>query len=449
MTALTETVESPPIWFVGASFRRTDDQTSRFLSEGIWELNNPTDQEAALVKSMRAGDRIAIKAAYTRKHGLPFDNHGHTVSVMAIKATGTVTDNLGDGERVRVRWTTTHPIGEWYFFTYRPTIWRVLPGDWMTDGLIAFAFEGKPQDTERFRNEPYWRERFGSAATDKQRFGWTNFYEAVAEKLLAYKDDRQALVRDIQGISLRVEGLGHLAEDQYVGGGTGFVKDICPFTTMGLFNRGIKDSNRKIIAAELAKLLGVEEAVPETFEGIPVLNNMKSWYFPFEASRRADHIDRLWTVFAAAMRFADSDNEEDRLQFAEAFDHVNGLPNVAWNLTFGLYWIRPWSFLSLDHKSQVYLTHKLELPLGLNGPKRRCNAADYRAVMDTLEPRFQESSYPVHSYPELSIEAWLYDHTGDVNVDPDREVQPSVAPIVPYAVDDILSPDNSGRGRLR
>ena len=112
MTALTETMESPTSWFVGASFGCTDDQTSRFLSEGIWELKNPTDQDAVLVKSMSAGDRIAIKAAYTRKHSLPFDNRGHTVSVMAIKATGTVTDNLGDGERVRVSWTTTHPIGE-------------------------------------------------------------------------------------------------------------------------------------------------------------------------------------------------------------------------------------------------------------------------------------------------------------------------------------------------
>ena len=309
----------------------------------------------------------------------------------------------------------------------------------MTDGLIAFAFEGKPQDTERFCNEPYWRERFGSAATGKRRFGWTNFYEAIAEKLLACKDNRQALVKGIQKISLRVEGLGHLAQDQYAGGGTGFVKDICPFTTMGLFNRGIKDSNRKVIAAELAELLGVEEAVPETFEGIPVLNNLKSWYFPLETSREADHIDRLWTVFAAAIRFADSDDAEARPQFAKAFDHVNDLPNVAWNLTFGLYWIRPWSFLSLDQSSRGYLTHKLGLPLGLNGPKRGCNAADYCAAMDTLEPRFQESSYPVHSYPELSIEARLYSPpaSGDSPPAPDDD-DPTAAPIVPYAVDDIL-----------
>ncbi len=153
-------------------------------------------------------------------------------------------------------------------------------------------------------------------------------------------------------------------------------------------------------------------------------------------------------MFAAAIRFADSDDDDEtRLQFAEAFDHVNGLPNVAWNLTFGLYWIRPWSFLSLDHNSQVYLTHKLGLSLGLNGPKRRCNAADYCAAMDTLEPLFRESSYPVHSYPALSIEARIYrsptkeladDHTGDVNVDAAGEAASSVAPIVPYAVDDIL-----------
>ena len=69
--------------------------------------------------------------------------------------------------------------------------------------------------------------------------------------------------------------------------------------------------------------------------------------------------------------------------------------------------------------------------------------------MDTLEPRFQEASYPVHSYPELSLEAWRYrDPTGETSTDKvadasdaadgdeeddDREVRPA-----PYAVDDIL-----------
>ena len=50
-----------------------------------------------LVKSIQPGDRIAIKSTYTRKHDLPFDSRGQTVSVMAIKAIGEVTENQGDG----------------------------------------------------------------------------------------------------------------------------------------------------------------------------------------------------------------------------------------------------------------------------------------------------------------------------------------------------------------
>lgn len=54
------------------------------------------------MKSIQIGDRIAIKSSYTRKHDLPFDNQGQTVSVMAIKAIGTVKENLGDGRTLKV-----------------------------------------------------------------------------------------------------------------------------------------------------------------------------------------------------------------------------------------------------------------------------------------------------------------------------------------------------------
>jgi 5-methylcytosine-specific restriction protein B len=436
-------------WFVGASFGGTNDQTQRFLAEQMWEVKNPTDKESALVRSMQPGERIAIKASYTRKHGMPFDNRGRSVSVMGIKAVGTILSNPQDGERVQVEWQSVDPVREWFFYTYRATIWRVVPGEWMTDALIAFAFETKQQDVERFRNAPYWREQFGSAAPDKQRFSWTKFYEAIADKLLTYRNNRAALAEGIREISLRVDGLGHLAEDKYADGTTGFVKDICPFTTMGLFNRGIKDSNRKIIATELAKFLGVDEPVPETFEGIPLLNNLKSWYFPFEVDRESDHIDSLWGVFAAGIAYADTDDGRAREEFAKAFDGANGRRGVAWNLTFGLYWVRPWAFLSLDQNSQVYVGKKLGISIGLHGPKRRCSSEDYLAVMDVLEPRFQEASYPVHSYPELSLEAWMYKDptdeaspvgeadTSDADAAEPEDVHVAV-PIVPYSVDDIL-----------
>ena len=122
---------------------------------------------------------------------------------------------------------------------------------------------------------------------------------------------------------MRIEGIGHL-QDQYVDGTKGFVRDICPFTTMGLFNRGHTDAKRKTIATELGKLLGVEEAVPDSFDGIPLLNLQSSWFFPFEKDREPDHINALWNVFEAAIKFADSDDDGARAEFAKAFDAANG-----------------------------------------------------------------------------------------------------------------------------
>jgi 5-methylcytosine-specific restriction enzyme B len=443
-------------WFVGASYGGTDDQSPRFLANGIWEVDAPTDKERALVNAMSIGDRIAIKATYVRKHGLPFDNRDHPVSVLAIKAVGTITGNPRDGERVEVKWNAVDPPREWYFYTYRGTIWRVLPGEWTADGLIAFAFDNKSQDIDRFRDAPFWRDRFGTTASSDERFAWTRFYEAIATALLKFRTNRAALVDGLKDISARVEGLGHL-RDQLRDGTEGFVRDICPFTTIGLVNRGLTPSKRKAIAGELAKFLGVDVPPPGAFEGVPLLDLRNSWFFPYEKDREKGHIDSLWSVFAAAIDFADSDTDTSRAQFAKAFDDANGRLFVAWNLTFGLYWIRPWSFVTLDAKSQVYLTKKLRVPIGLHGPKNRCNSGDYLTLMDLLESRFQESDYPVHSYPELSFAAWQYkDPTASEPVPGgkgkgeeeeggagdegggEKGDEQGVEPLVPYSVDDIV-----------
>lgn len=448
MGRMNEQDGSRATWFVGATYDGTEDQTPRFVAEGIWE-NGYQDKYLDLVQSMRRGDRIAIKSSYTRKHGLPFDNQGQVVSVMAIKATGTIAENLNDGRRVRVSWTKTEPVREWYFFTHRGTVWRVTPGDWAADSLISFTFDGAAQDIDTFRNAPEWRQRFGSITREEHRFAWTKFYETVADKLLSFKRDRAPLLAGLREISSRVEGLSYLDQDRYADGRSGFLRDICPFTVMGTFNRGTTTANRKAIAAELARLLLVDEPAPETFEGIPVLNNFKSWFFPREVNRSSDHIPGLWDVFSAAIKLADANDRSDeaRSEFTAAFDAANGKPQVGWNLTIGFYWIRPWFFPSLDTNSQRYISKRLQIPIGRHGPRDRCNAADYLAVMDAVEPRFQEGSYPVHSYPELSLEAWRYQEpTGqtvggdDHSVDDDAsEISRQVPPLIAYAAEDIIN----------
>jgi 5-methylcytosine-specific restriction protein B len=108
-------------WFAGASWNKTDDQMPRFLTEGIWE-NGYEDQFSELVRRMKPGDRIAIKASFVRTRGLPFDVGGKPVSVMRIKATGIVLGNANDGKRVTVAWDPLVAPRDWYFYTYRTTV---------------------------------------------------------------------------------------------------------------------------------------------------------------------------------------------------------------------------------------------------------------------------------------------------------------------------------------
>ncbi|KFF32090.1 AAA family ATPase [Pseudomonas plecoglossicida] len=439
-------------WFVGASYGSKDDQMPRFLEKGIWE-NGYDDKLLDIVRAMQPGERIAIKAAYTRKHGLPFDNRGRTVSVMGIKAIGTITENLNDGKRVKVDWAQAGPVREWYFYTHRGTVWRVQPGDWMNDALIAFAFDSVPQDVDRFRNEPFWRERYGTISSEKQRFAWTDFYEAVAEKLLAYKEDRTPLIEGIHEIASRVPGLTYL-QDKFPDGTSGPLRDICPFTAMGTFNRSMTDANRKSIAGELAKLLGVTVPVPPSFEGIPVLNNQRSWFFSYADKRGAGDIDALWHVFAAASKLEESDQPEDRDTFIQAYDVATQVWGVAWNLSTGLYWAHPWDFLTLDSQSRRYINKRLGLSVEITGQQGPCDGRAYLKLLDNLRSRFSEDDYPVHSFPDLSLASWMYKDpvdesvsTGDGSSTATEEQQAEggvheafqvAAPIVPYSVEDIL-----------
>jgi hypothetical protein len=58
---------------------------------------------------------------------------------------------LGMGSSSRSIGHRTSPLREWYFFTNRATVCCVEPGTWKNDELIAFAFDHKPQDIERFQ----------------------------------------------------------------------------------------------------------------------------------------------------------------------------------------------------------------------------------------------------------------------------------------------------------
>ncbi len=152
-------------WFVGV-MTSEGDHFDEWVKERVWqhkfsESDNPAIYEQ--VKSMTVGDRIVVKAACTKKNGLPFNINGGVVSVNKIKAYGTIIENPGDGQRVKVHWEKVFsPFKEWYFYTSFPTLWKLVrkESDWMTGALLDFVFNDVPQDYSRFLAHPYWMEKY-------------------------------------------------------------------------------------------------------------------------------------------------------------------------------------------------------------------------------------------------------------------------------------------------
>lgn len=435
-----------PIWFVGAQWDG-EDQMTRFIAEGIW-ANGYHDKYQSEVKAMRPGDRIVIKSSYTRKHGLPFEGNGHFASVMAIKATGTITENLGDGRTVHVDWKPVKEYREWYFYTSQKTVWKIQADKWTSKGLVDFTFNEVPQEYDRFRNAPYWRERFGDQAKETL-FPWTTFYEEFAEKLLEFKDDRSPLIAGIKELGTRNDKLSYLT-DQFDDDSSGLMRDICPFTFMGIFNRSITSENRTVLAQELGKIIGVELDAPTSFESIPVLNNQKSWFFGWQKLRKPDDIDHLWDVFAAARHFTQSDDPYARLVFINAFDSALNVKQTAWNLTTGLFWSNPWDFATLDGQSRAYISDKLGMPVPRNTKKFPYDGDNYLKLIDALSQRFEEDDYPVHNFPELSYRAYEAsaedpafvedpeDPAGDLIDQSEDEGAITAPPPDPYSIKDLM-----------
>ena len=150
-------------WFVGAIWGRTDDQTERFYSEGIWQTG-PRSKIIEAVARMKPGDRIAIKSSFVKKYGLPFENQDKPVSCMRIKAIGTVTETTTDGRTVKVDWQRLNEPKEWYFYTYRVTFVEADASDEFARRLIQFAFGDHKQDYEYWLRQPYWVKRYSAPA---------------------------------------------------------------------------------------------------------------------------------------------------------------------------------------------------------------------------------------------------------------------------------------------
>lgn len=124
------------------------------------------------------------------------------------------------------------------------------------------------------------------------RFTWIPYFKEFAEKLVKFRHDRQPLLKSIY--NKRDELYACYLHDE--GGLNDLFTDIDPFSVFGLFNRGIRHENRINSTKAFKELLDISSDIPTDFEGVPIMNNQKSYFFGYKSRRGRKDIDNLWSL---------------------------------------------------------------------------------------------------------------------------------------------------------
>lgn len=219
------------------------------------------------------------------------------------------------------------------------------------------------------------------------RFSWIPFYTEFADKLLAFKDDRQALLDIVYGIDNKLV--------KYISGKEGMrVADVDPFTVIGIFNRGLTSQNRIDIAEYFKKELEIKAALPNDFDGIPVVSLVKANFF--YRDKINEDVQTLWDVFEAALM-------GDEAKLATSMNEALSHHGVKWNLTMGLYWIRPNDYIALDENNRNYLPQ-----IGINVFKDKdLNAENYLSLLENVKQAIAQRTIKETCIPEISYNAWF------------------------------------------
>ena len=220
------------------------------------------------------------------------------------------------------------------------------------------------------------------------KFTWIPFYKEFAEKLLNYRNDRKSLLKMIY--DHREQFLANYLHDQ--DGGDDLCPDIDPFTTMGLFNRGIKLNNRIKSTSLFKSLMGIVADIPSDFVGIPILNNQKSHFFGFRKHRKDSDIENLWALFEKVVKNEDFETEYNRVieQYL-----------IKVNITMALFWIRPEDFLAFDSTNRKYIKNQY----GIDLPKRAPKYNEYMSILNDIKQKMKSNIINEKSFYELSANA--------------------------------------------
>lgn len=219
-------------------------------------------------------------------------------------------------------------------------------------------------------------------------FNWIAYYKDFSKKLVAIRHNRKDFINYVRT----------LPNTNYVG------EDCCPFTLMGIFNRGLKLENRISLMSIFGKKLGVTARLPFSLQGIPVLDSRKALIY--RTKNGQSNIEKLWDLFEEIVQFDSPMSETNRSVFKTLYDEIRTDYTASTvSLTFGFYWIRPDLFVALDGNNRDFM----ERHYGINNLPKNISAVDYLNLCDTVRAILTKPYLPPTSIASMSAKAWV-DH---------------------------------------
>ena len=239
-----------------------------------------------------------------------------------------------------------------------------------------------------------------------KRFQWTEFYMELASALLPYKNNRSELIAKLKTI-FDDAGMNFPFKER----GEEVYEDICPFTVFGSFNKGIKNDNRIALLEQFAKQFSIKAAVPTEFDGIPGVMNLSAWFFAYKENRGEHDIDNLWDLLEKAIAYSNEASADNKSAFIAAYDTVTKQKKIKWNITMGLYWARPYTFINLDATNRAFITDVDNMPhyfttIFSDINKGLPDGRSYLFMCEQAKNALNQKEYEYHSFPELSYYAW-------------------------------------------
>lgn len=254
---------------------------------------------------------------------------------------------------------------------------------------------------------------------------WIDFYQEFATALIAYKGDRENLIEKMKKVYKTASmNFPKMEKD-------GSVIDIDPFTIFSHINKGITNANRLKIINAVADEFGIKSSIPTDFDGIPLADNRQANFFWFEESRGENDIDNLWDMFSAALALAEKDTAENVEHFVDAYDTVMDQSGIKWNITMGLFWIRPYTYLNLDGRNRWFVNDERNMPQEfielIDDFKYVPTGEEYLEIVKTCKAAIDKGDYKYKNFPELSYYAFtISEEVNNEHRQVDQSVQETV-----------------------